>query len=104
MTTTPNEELPKPIVPSVLYPHTIVPVPIDETVPKVDVDGLCDLFDRSSSAVLYINTTLSPGDAAALMEGHQLVAEYDAVRGVDGIRHATEDEIAAAQAAKTPST
>jgi hypothetical protein len=92
---------PAPIVPGPLYPHTIIPPVVDESAPAVNVDGLCDLFDRSSAAVMYINTTLSPGDAAALMEGHKLVAEYDAVRGVDGIRHATADEIAAAEAAKT---
>lgn len=92
---------PSPIVPGPLYPHTIVPPVVDDSAPAVNVDGLCDLFDRSASAVLYINTTLSPGDAAALMEGHQLVAEYDAVRGVDGIRHATADEIAVAEATKS---
>lgn len=91
-------DAPPPIVPGPLYPHTIIPAAVNDASPppRVDVDGLCDLFDRSSSAVLYINSTLSASDAQLLLTSHQLVAEFDSVRGVDGIRHATDDEIAAA--------
>lgn len=94
-----------PVVPPVLFPHTLAPAaPPDPPVRKVDVDGLCDVFDRSSSAVLYIQAAMSPADAAALMDGHQLVAEFDAVRGGDAIRHATDDELAAAAPAKAASS
>jgi hypothetical protein len=86
-----------------LYPHTLLPPPSSDEPPTVDVDALCDAFDRSGTAVMYINTELSDADAQAMFDGHHLVAEFDSVRGVDGIRRATDEEIAAAAAeAETP--
>jgi hypothetical protein len=35
-----------------------------------------------------------------MFDSHELVAEFDAVRGVDAIRHATDEELAEAEAAK----
>jgi hypothetical protein len=85
--------MPSPAQP--LYPHTLTP-PASGEESTVDVDALCDAFDRSGTAVMYINTHLSEADAKAMLDGHQLVAEFDNVRGVDAIRHATDEEIAAA--------
>jgi hypothetical protein len=90
-----------------LYPHTLTSPPSgDEDTPlTVDVDALCDAFDRSGTSVMYINTHLSEADAQAMFDSHELVAEFDAVRGVDAIRHATDEELAtaeASQAAKAP--
>jgi hypothetical protein len=82
-----------------LYPHTLLPPPSEDVAPTVDVDALCDLFDRSGTTVMYVNTELTQSEAQALFDAHQLVAEFDSVRGVDGIRRATDDEIATAAAA-----
>jgi hypothetical protein len=95
--------MPSPAQP--LYPHTLNPPPSDEDTLTVDVDALCDAFDRSGTSVMYINTHLSEADAQAMFDSHQLVAEFDSVRGVDAIRHATDEELAVAEAgeaAKAP--
>jgi hypothetical protein len=81
-----------------LYPHTLLPPTASDEPPTVDVDALCDAFDRSATSVMYINTELGEADAQALFDSHQLVAEFDSVRGVDAIRHATDEEIATAAA------
>jgi alkanesulfonate monooxygenase SsuD/methylene tetrahydromethanopterin reductase-like flavin-dependent oxidoreductase (luciferase family) len=84
-----------------LYPHTVGLPPTDpDNPPAVNVDALCDAYERSGSGVMYINAHLSDTEAQALFDAHELVAEFDEVRGVDAIRHATDDEIAAATAAK----
>lgn len=82
-----------------LYPHTVGQPDITTDTAAQDVDAISDAYDRSGTSVMYINTTLDDEDTQALFDAHQLVAEFDAVRGVDGIRHATDDELAAAAAA-----
>ena len=62
--------------------------------PAVDVDALCDLFDRSMSAVLYLDRRLKRSDQQAVFDQHQLVTQFDVVRGVDSLRRATLDELA----------
>jgi hypothetical protein len=84
-----------------LYPHTVSLPPTDpDNPPAVNVDALCEAYERSGSLVMYVNTELSESESQALFDSHQLVAEFDAVRGVDAIRHATDDEIAFVTAAK----
>jgi hypothetical protein len=90
--------MPSPAQP--LYPHTLTPPPSGDEPLTVDVDALCDAFDRSGTSVMYINTHLSEADAQAMFDSHELVAEFDAVRGVDAIRHATDEELAEAEVAK----
>jgi hypothetical protein len=81
-----------------MYPHTLQPPETTDDA-SVDVDALCDLFDRSGTPVMYLNTTLSDADAQAIFDGHQLVSELDAVRGVSALRHATDEELAQAELA-----
>jgi hypothetical protein len=86
-----------------MYPHTLHP-PVMAEDAVVDVDALCDLFDRSSASTMYLNTRLSEADAQAIFDGHQLVAEFDSARGVDALRHATDEELEAAAASKQSAT
>jgi hypothetical protein len=82
-----------------MYPHTMQPPEASPEDVVVDVDTLCDAFDRSGALVMYLNTTLSEADAQAMFDSHQLVSEFDSVRGVSAVRHATDDEIEQAQQA-----
>lgn len=97
----PAMSMPTPPAAQPLYPHTMSGPATTSTEPEpVNVDALCDLFDRSMSPVLYLDRVLTDADRQAVFDQHQLVAELDVVRGVDALRKATPDEIADAEAAK----
>lgn len=93
MTTSPTEAAKPPVAAQPLYPHTLASQPEVQTqiappTDKVDLDALAALYARSTSATLYLDRTLSASDKQSLFAEHQLIAEYDAVRGVDAVRAA----------------
>lgn len=98
--------MPTPPAAQPLYPHNVSAPTVDpEATPEaVNVDAICELFDRSMGAHLYLDRVLTDEDRQALFDQHQLVSELDAVRGVDVVRRATDDEIAVAEAAKEAET
>src|SRR5438034_550974 len=68
--------------------------------PMPSAQDVADQLAASESATVYLAVALDDATREALLVEHQLHSELDAVRGVDAVRKATDEEIAEAAEAE----
>lgn len=66
--------------------------------PMPSTQDVADLLAASESATVYLAVALDDATREALLVEQQLHSELDAVRGVDAVRKATDEEIAETEA------